>query len=149
MQALFAHVLMRIGFRVREVNTRGHPDIRAARGDRDLLVQVKTVLHSSAGTVFGLSRHDLAGISKLGRRDGFLAVLDCAEPAQWILVESHRAVPLVTEQVRIATLVAMSDRQMSADCNEEFEEIARSHTADLCNMSYGLLRERALRNQSL
>jgi hypothetical protein len=149
MQALFAHVLMRIGCRVHEINTRGHPDILATRGDRQVFVQVKTVLHSSAGTVFGLSPTDLAGISKLGRRDGFLAVLDCAEPARWILVSSDRAATLTTGSVRIATLVAVSERTMSADCTEEFGEIVRSHTTDLCDLSYGLLRDRALQNRLL
>jgi hypothetical protein len=76
MQALFAHVLIRNGYRIREINTQGHPDVRASLGDREIFVQMKTILHSSAGTLFGLKESDLAGITKRGRRDGFLAVLD-------------------------------------------------------------------------
>jgi hypothetical protein len=149
MQALFAHILIRIGCHIDQINTHGHPDIRATRGDREVIVQVKTVLHSSAGTVFDLSQSDFAGISKLGRRDGFLAVLDCAEPAQWILISSDRAATLLTGPVRIATLVAVREREMSVDCTEEFEQIVRSYASDLRNLSYGLLRDRALQNQPL
>jgi hypothetical protein len=43
MQGLFAHVLMRQGCKILEVNAKGHPDIRARAEDREVLVQVKTV----------------------------------------------------------------------------------------------------------
>src|SRR5262249_26068637 len=114
-----------------------------------ILVQVKTVTHSSASTLFELTQADLAGISKLGRRDGFLAVLDCAEPAQWIIVSSQRAARLIGGPVHISTLAAVSNREVSADCTEEFKELVQSHAHELSNLSYGLLRNRALQRRPM
>lgn len=73
-----------------------------------------------------------------------LAILDCAEPVQWILVRSERASDVLTKLVHIATLRAISDRPMSSDCTEEFVDIVRSYGLRLLDLSYGLLRERAL-----
>lgn len=144
MQAMFAHVLMRLGAKILEINAQGHPDIWATLRDRELLVQVKTVLHSSQWTRFELGPEDLAGITALGRRDGLLAVLDCAEPVQWVVVAADRAKGLVGQIVPLPTIQAISRPEMSSDCTEEFSEMVRTHRERLHNLTYSVLRSRAL-----
>ena len=63
LQALFAHILLRLSARVVEINAKGHPDIRAVLGDRELLIQLKTCSHSSAATIFEITREDVSGIT--------------------------------------------------------------------------------------
>ena len=144
MQAIFGHVLIRLGARIREINTQGHPDIRAKLGDRELIVQVKTIWHRSHWTMFDLRSEDLSGISAAGRRDGLLAVLDCAEPAKWIVVAAYRAATLVGQSVHLATLQAISRPELSSDCTEEFSSIIRTQQNRLQTLTYSVLRSRAL-----
>ena len=40
-QALAAHVLVRLGYRVKEVNSSGHPDIAAARNGREFRFEIE------------------------------------------------------------------------------------------------------------
>ena len=59
MQALFAHVLVRLGARVLEINAQGHPDVRALMGQELMFVQVKSAMNSGPGSLFQLSGADL------------------------------------------------------------------------------------------
>lgn len=149
MQAVFAHVLMRLGARILEINAQGHPDIRAAMRDNELLVQVKTTAHRSSATLFQFGSEDISGITAKGRRQGLLAVLDCAQPAQWIVVENERASALVGQQVHLATLQAISNPEVSADCTTEFMEIVTVHEMRILNLTYGIMRVRALSHAPL
>lgn len=80
-QGVFAHVLIRQGYKILEVNAQGHPDIRARGHDREVLVQVKTVAHRSARSVVELSKEDAAGIAALGRRGASMYLT--TEAAKW------------------------------------------------------------------
>lgn len=149
LQALFAHVLLRLGGSVSEINAQGHPDVKARLGDRELWVQVKTSIHSSASTEFQLSTEDLAGITAEGRREGCLAFLDCAEPVEWIMVGYERAERLVGRSVQVATLRAESDAALSEDCTLEFREMVLAVGNRLLNLTYRNLCHRALKGESL
>jgi hypothetical protein len=144
MQAMLAHVLIRLGVTILEMNAQGHPDIRAQLKDGELLVQVKTVLHRSHLSMFDLRPEDLIGISAAGRREGLLAVLDCAEPAQWVVITADRASLLVGQSVHVATLQAISHRELSSDYTAEFADIVRAQRERLRNLTYNVLRSRAL-----
>lgn len=149
MQAIFAHVILRLGGKILEVNAQGHPDVRAVLGDRELVVQVKTSSHSWAGSMFEMNSSDFSGIGCAGRREGLLAFLDCAEPVRWIMVRSDRARAFVGRLVHVSTLQAESDEALSEDCTEEFLEIIVELGDRLLNLTYPLLRVRALRQESL
>lgn len=149
MQALFGHVLMRQGYKTLEINAQGHPDIRARVGDRELLVQVKTVAHRMAHSLIELSNEDVAGITAMGRRGGWFAVLDCAVPVQWIIVEGARAATLTGKPLYLATLRANRDPHISAECNEHFFEIIAANRSHLPNLRYKVLRSRALAHDGL
>ena len=144
MQALFAHVMIGLGAVITEINAQGHPDIRAKIGDRDLLIQVKTSKHSSSATEFELSEADFRGISTQGTSEGILAYLDCAEPVNWIVVPNARARRLVGKSVHVATLRADADELFSDECTEVFTEIILNFKDRLGNLTYSILRRRAL-----
>ncbi len=143
-QALFAHVLLRLGGVVSTVNAQGHPDIGARLGDREFLVQVKTVSHVSASQLMNVADEDLKGIAPAGRREGLLAILDCADPVEWIVVPFARASALSGRSVRVATVRAERDVALSEDCTGEFLDLVLTSGRRLRTMSYRVLRRRAL-----
>lgn len=144
MQALFAHVIGRLGARVIEVNAQGHPDLRVNLAGQDLLFQVKTSRHGSWATSFSLEGNDLAGITPTKRTGGFLAFLDCAEPVNWILVPYDRIRLLLGQAVHVPTLVAERDPVFSEECNVEFVEMLQSVGPRLQLLTFSALRHRAL-----
>jgi hypothetical protein len=149
MQALFAHVILRLNGRVIEINAQGHPDIRAWLGRRELLIQVKTFWHRYPTSVFELSTEDVGGIQATGEREGILAVLDCAVPVRWNVVPADRAASLTGFAIPAATLRADSNRSLSEDCTAEFLGIVLNTGDKLRNLTYRLLRRRALRGESI
>ena len=149
LQAVFAHVLLRIGGEILEVKAQGHPDVRARLGDRELLVQVKTSAHRFATTQFELSPEDFAGISEGGRREGFVGFLDCAEPVQWILVSAGRAAGWLGRPVYVSTLRAECDEALSEDCTVEFLDLLSAAAGRIRNTTYAVLCRRALNGYRL
>jgi hypothetical protein len=149
MQAIFAHILLRQGWHIIEINAQGHPDIRASMADQEALVQVKSVVHRTASSTIKLSEEDVAGITALGRRPGWFAILDCAAPARWNVVSSNRAARLLGKPIYVTTLRANSDVAMTADCNNQFREIISANSSRLSNLSYAILRKRALAHEGL
>jgi hypothetical protein len=144
MQGLFAHVLLKLGAKVLEVNAQGHPDIKARLGDTILAVQVKSCNHSYAISAFQLSSSDLAGITTSPISKGYLAFLDCAAPVSWHLLEASVAAQFLNRCVPVATLRAARDEQMSQDCTELFVEIILDVKDRLSLLTYPLLAKRAL-----
>ena len=149
MQALFAHVLVRLGARVLEINAQGHPDVRALMGQELMFVQVKSAMHSGPGSLFQLSGADLAGITSNARAVGYLTFLDCADPVAWHVVRSHAARQLLDRFVPVETIVAIRDEQLSGDCSEVFTEIVISAKDRLGVLTFALLTRRAREGRGL
>jgi hypothetical protein len=149
LQAVFAHVLLRLDGEILEINARGHPDVRARLGDRELVVQVKTAAHRWAESMFEMSPADFRGISERGRREGFVAFLDCAEPVEWILVPANHAARLVGQQAHVSTLRAECDEGLSEDCTLEFRALLSESAGRILKMPYPILCRRALEREKL
>ena len=118
-------------------------------GDREILVQVKTVAHRTTRSAIELSSEDVAGIAAMGRRGGWFAVLDCAVPVQWIMIPGKRAAALLGKPLYLATLRAHGEPDMSAECNEHFFQMMGANRSHLFNLRYPVLRSRALARDGL
>lgn len=149
MQAMFAHLMLRRGAKILEVNTQGHPDIRASIGDVDYLIQVKTSIHSSSATLFELTLDDLNGIRPTGRNQGLLAFLDSAQPVSWIIVRFERVKALLGRSVHVSSLRADSDQILSECYSDEFFEVLDGVGDRLINLTYPLLRRRAMEGKPI
>jgi hypothetical protein len=143
-QALFAHVLIRLGVVILEINRQGHPDIRAKLGGDVMIVQVKSIQHASHLAGFQLTSADLAGIVPAELTKGYLALLDCADPVSWIIVEHSKACQFVDRPSPMAGLRAAAELQISQDCTEEFTNIILLAKDRLNVLTYPLLVRRAL-----
>lgn len=148
-QGWFAHVLLRLGTRILEVNAQGHPDIKAQIGDEIWLVQVKSVLHSSAGSGIVLSASDVEGVAAKERVRGYLALLDCAEPVEFVVVPFSRISGYVGRPLQISSVRADRDILLSKECTEEFIDLLWTQRDRLCNLSFPILARRALNGDTL
>jgi hypothetical protein len=144
MQALFAHTIMRLGWRILAINAKGHPDIHAQAADEEVLIQVKSNAHRSARSMLELSFDDVEGIRAIGRRTGWFALLDCAVPVQWFVIDSQRARSLLGRPLHLATLKANCDPEISATCTRHFHEIISNSRVRLPTLSFHVLSRRAL-----
>ncbi len=148
-QGLFAHVLMHKGGRIIEPKPQGHPDIKAELRTKRMLFQIKAVYAKTIRQSFTASNEDLEGIKPIHKSEtGYMAVLECVAPITWILLEY----PRICQQkfpLNMATLRALADRPLSIECTEEFVELVIRNQLRLRNLSFHILRSRALRGESL
>ena len=144
-QAWFAYVIAGLGAGIEEINAQGHPDVRASWQGKTALIQVKSLLHRHPEHRFTLSPDDLRGITPQGADQiGYLALLDCGTPAEWIVVEEGRLRFHLGSPIYTVTLRADSDKALSRLCTAEFNRVIASHEGRLPDMTYALLRKRAL-----
>jgi hypothetical protein len=149
MQGFFAHVLARLGAVILEVNSKGHPDIKARMADHLFIVQVKSALHAGPWSSFQLTSGDLAGIAPSDGTKGFLAFLDCADPVSWLLVDFYAAQQFLNRAMPIAAIQAAQELQMSENCSAEFVDIILSVRDRLNLLTFSLLVRRALAGEIL
>lgn len=144
-QALFAYVIAGLGARIEEINAHGHPDIRAAWHGKSWLIQVKSLLHRHPEHRYKPGIEDLQGITpQSSNQIGYLALLDCASPAEWIIVEENRLRAHLGRAIHTVTLRADSNKELSRLCTDEFNRVIASFGDRLLDMSYALLCERAV-----
>jgi len=147
-QALLAHVFVRLGGQVHRISSQGHPDIELVLSGRTLLIQVKAV--SGRQRKFSIDPSDIQGIKPSDSRSlGYLALLDCSTPIRWMLIEHSLLVRQSQSSTSLVTLRAMANKRISEDCTTEFVNIVLLHQDALCNMSFHLLCDRAYRGDQL
>jgi hypothetical protein len=147
-QGLFAHVLMALGANVEEIRPQGHPDIVAKLEGQRVLVEVEVASATSRNHVIKLD--DLEAIStRIPGESGVLAVLDCAVPIRWIVVDSKTLSRDRKGVILLSTLLAMANQSLSRRCTEAFKSLVECHCLEMKNLTFNLLCARALRGQTL
>ena len=141
-QGLFAVVLNQVGGSVLEVKSQGHPDIAALLGGRLTRVEVETAPMGARFHV--IKKDDVRAVAPLERnQQGYLAVLDIAEPVRWAPIEYSRLRRRVGK-LPLATLHALADRELARSCNEAFGEFITTNAEQLSALTFRLLRRRVL-----
>ena len=104
-QALFAHVLIRMGGQVIDVRTPGHPDIIAKLNGNLQNIEVEAASRKTIAR--RLERGDLEVLQRGGNEEsGFFCVLDCGPPVEWLCVDVASLGSRVNEDLRISLLRA-------------------------------------------
>lgn len=144
-QGLLAHVFMRLGGVVVELNSQGHPDL-VINLDGRFPVEVEAAPASVRSHTLKIEDIDsVKGMTK----PGYLAVLDCALPVAWIMLGHGRLKRQGPGPVSLVTLRAMAEARLSRLCTEEFIKLIGNVQDRILNLTFHLLRERALRGQGL
>jgi len=149
-QGYLAHVIMRIGGKIIDIKSQGHPDIIASLSGKTLLVQVKSVHSKSRRRKFLVSTDDLKGICpKNPATIGYLAILDCTMPPLWIIVNYDKIKRQALIPLSLVTLRAMADTRLSHECTDEFVKLIKNHQSNLHSLYFHVLCSRALRGEAL
>ena len=139
-QAVAAHVLLRLGYRIEAVNRSGHPDIVAISGGREFRFEVEA-------EAFGprhrqLTDADFASLIETPNIVGYYALTISFPKPYWILVPAsklaHRTLPSSN-----ILLEALSDKEYSAEWTREYvgllqdacRQVRLASFSDLCEMA--------------
>ena len=142
-QALFAHVLLRMGAEVIDVRNPGHPDI-IARLDGELH-NIEVEAASRKTTARRLQLGDLDVLQDVGSGgSGYFCVLDCGPPAEWLYVNVATLGARANENLRMSLLRAYADERFSADSTAQFSDLIVKEAQYLPQLSYSRLRQEAL-----
>ena len=144
-QALLAHTLMRLGAQIVELNPQGHPDIVVSLNG---VYPVEVEAAPSIARSHVIKSDDIDSTSGPDR-PGYLAVLDCALPLAWIVLPHERLKRRGSGPVHLVTLRAMADTELSSLCTQEFAKLLIDNRERLLNLTFHLLRDRALRLHTL
>lgn len=139
-QALFAHVLKQIGASVVDIRSQGHPDIIVRLDGR--LTRIEVEVASLAERYHVIKADDAGGVAPINHDEqGYLAVLDIAEPVRWAPIEYARFRRRLGRQP-LATLHALAHRDLARACNDAFAEIVMADAERLLALTFHLLCER-------
>ena len=145
-QGLFAHVLKEIGGSVIEVRSQGHPDIIAVLGGRWTRVEVEI---ASVGHRYHVIKADDAdAITPFEQNEqGYLAVLDIAEPVRWAPIDYSRIRHRLGRQP-LATLHALAHRELARRCNDAFRQFIVANATRLSALTFRRLCQLALSEEA-
>lgn len=142
-QALFAHVLLRLGGNVLDVKHPGHPDIRAVLAGQQYNIEVETATKKTLPRQ--LERGDLDVLQDCREGElGYYCVLDCGPPIAWLCVDVASLRLRAAGQLRLALLRSYSNRSLSLDCTSDFSRLVTKEEKALHRLSYDMLRQEAL-----
>ena len=139
-QAVAAHILLRLGYRIEAVNRAGHPDIVAIREGREFRFEVEA-------EAFGprprqLTAADFASLTEAPNIVGYYALAISFPKPCWILVPASKLVRRTRPSANML-LEALSDKEYSAEWTREYvrllqnacRQIRLASFSDLCKMA--------------
>ena len=142
-QALFAHVLLRIGGSVLDVKSPGHPDIRAMLAGQLYNIEVETATRKTLPRQLEHGDLDVLQHRREGEY-GYYCVLDCGPPIAWLCVDVATLGSRADGELRLALLRGYSNREISSDCTAEFSRLVTKEARNLHQLTYDLLRQEVL-----
>ncbi len=136
-QGLFAHVLKEIGASVLRVRNTGHPDVTAVLDGQ--LTRVEVEIASISKRYHVIKEDDVRAVVPTSEREqGYLTVLDIAEPVRWAPIEYSRIRHRLGRQ-RLATLHALAKPELARECNDVFAEIVITNADRLLALTFNRL----------
>ena len=144
-QALAAHVLLRLDFEVEEINRSGHPDIVAAKGRDRLHFEVEAEL---AGPILRkLTVEDFQALTDLNGIVGYYALAISSPVPKWVVVPAERL--KARKPSSNVLLEALMDVDFSHAWTDAYVDMLGRRGALVVSTSFRELRERALTGYGL
>ena len=141
-QGLFALVLRHIGASVLNVRNQGHPDIIALLDGQLTRVEVEVASIEKRHHV--IKADDAGAVAPTKRNEqGYLSVLDIADPVRWAPIEYSRFRHRLGRQP-LATLHSLAHIELASACNNAFSEIIIANEERLPALTFRLLCQRVL-----
>lgn len=144
-QALAAHALIRLNYRIEEINPSGHPDIVATRGLEWLHFEVEAEVGGQRRRQ--LTDADFASLVKVPGVIGYFALAITFPTPRWILVPAER---LVGRRPSMHVLLeALSDRGFSDAWTCQYISLLNEECRRVRQTSFRALCERAREGRGL
>ena len=143
-QALAAHVLLRLGYKVIEVNHQGHPDITAILHGREYRFEVEAEVAGPRPRQ--LTPADFESLAETP--NGYYALAISAPSPYWVIVPVSKLVNRKHPSSNIL-LEALSDKEYSAIWTRTYIELLRDAGRQIRLASFSDLRKLALKGLGL
>ena len=144
-QALAAHVLLRLECQVQEINQYGHPDIVATRGTEELRFEIEAEV--GAPRLRQLTNQDFASLIDSSGAVGYYALAISFPTTRWIVVPAERLKD--RRPSSNVLLEALSDRNFSVAWTLEYLKLLHKECRRIRRASFGTLCARALEGRGL
>ena len=144
-QGLAAHVLLRLGCQIEEINRAGHPDIVATRAGQELRFEVETEVTGPRARQ--LTRDDFASLIDDSEVVGYFALAISYPNPRWILVPAKQL--LGRRPSSNVLLDALSDQEFSKAWTYEYTNMLDAHCRRIVRSSFARLRSLALEGRGL
>ncbi len=145
-QAFAAHVLLRLGFDIIEINTSGHPDILATRLGKPFLFEVEAEVTWRRARQ--LDTADFASLLGSPGASAWYALARRSPTAQWLLVPANR-LGTRTRPTPTSILQSLSDKSYSQEWTICYRELLQDSAHVIRVYPYEKLREMALKGNGL
>ena len=144
-QALAAHVLLRLNHRVVEVNHKGHPDVVSVKDGQEFRFEVEAEVIGSKKRI--LTSSDFDGLIGAGVVGYFALAVSFPRP-YWVLVPAQRLVRRDSPAGN-ALLEALSDKAFSSDWTHEYLSLIGRSCREMLDRSFDQLVRRATAGRAL
>lgn len=145
-QALAAHVLLRLGYRVEEVKQSGHPDITAFRDGREYRFEVEAQVGDPHKR--RLEDADIESLTGVPDGFGFYALAISFPNPYWVVVpvsnlagRKHRSSNVLLE--------ALSDKHFSAEWTAQYRDMLSASYHEITIVPFSWLSELAVSGRGL
>lgn len=145
-QAVAAHLLLRLNYRITAVNQPGHPDIVAVRDGTEYRFEVEAEF--TKPTPRKLTEADFASLMGSPGVVGYYARAIRLPSPRWVLVP---AVKLMDRRLPASDILleGLSDRVYSREWTVEYQHLLQSSCRQIRLASFNRLSEMAIAGQSL
>ena len=144
-QALAAHVLLRLNFGVEEVNRSGHPDIVATSGMDKLHFEIEAEVAGPRPRQ--LTKEDFSALTELRGGVGYFALAISFPTPRWVVVPAERLKH--RKPSSNVLLEALSDKDFSNAWTHAYIDLLKQECRRIRRASFRELCERALSGRGL
>lgn len=139
-------MLLRLGYRIDEINSSGHPDIVARRDGRIFRFEIE--VEAGATRLRKLTDVDLASLTGPPGVIGYYALAISIPTPHWLLVPAAKLTSRARSSPK-ALLKALSDKAMSAEWTYEYVQLLSVACRQIRLASFKSLCARALAGRSM
>lgn len=145
-QALAAHVLVRLDYRIISINRSGHPDIVSVRGGKEFRFEIEAEVMGPRTRK--LTSADFDGL--IGGPDvaGYFALAISFPMPYWVLVPVSKLIRR-DKPIGNALLEALSDREYSEEWTQEYKTLLQGSCREIRQASFNDLVKLALAGHRL
>ena len=145
-QALAAHVLLRLNYQVDEVNPSGHPDIVATKDGKEFRFEVEAEV--TGPRLRELTDADFASLMEAPNVVGYYALAISFPKPYWVLVPATKLIRRNSPSNNIL-LEALKDEEFSAAWTNEYVQLLHSACRQISLASFSYLSKMAMEGHRL